>query len=83
MRVFEIPACGGLLLCERNNIVTKILIENEEAFYFSDKYEFLNKIYYIMRNSAESHRVRINGINKIKTIGKIEQRVEHFINNLR
>ena len=83
MRVFEIPACGGLLLCERNDVVTKIFIENEEAYYFTSPKEFFEKILFIKNNNIEINRVRINGIKKANSIGKIDFRLTDFLEQIK
>ena len=38
-RVFEIPAVGGLLVCERTNEVAEYFEDRKEAFFFSNKIE--------------------------------------------
>lgn len=42
-RCFEIPACGGLLLCERTDTMKELYEEDKEAVYFSDKMELVEK----------------------------------------
>lgn len=43
-RVFEIPACGGLLLAHRNPTVVRYFVEDREALFFSDPEEAVQQV---------------------------------------
>jgi spore maturation protein CgeB len=49
-RVFEIPACGGLLLSWRTQRLTEVFEDRKEAFFFSNIPELLQ----VARTLAES-----------------------------
>ena len=52
-RCFEIPGLRKLLLCERTDEMLSMFKENEEAVYFSDKHELLNKIQWLLSNPSK------------------------------
>ncbi len=60
-RVFEIPALGKFLLSERTDMMRSLYAEDEEAVFFSDKDEFVNKIVYYLKNEEERQKVEKNG----------------------
>ncbi len=49
-RSFEIPACRGFMLAERTDEHLTYFKEDEEAAYFNDKHELLNKVRYFLKN---------------------------------
>ncbi len=58
-RTFEIPACKVFMLAEYSAVHADLFRENEEAVYFRNKEELLEKI--IFYKTAEEERKRIAG----------------------
>jgi spore maturation protein CgeB len=68
-RVFEIPACGGLLVAERNDIVVDFFKDREEAFFFSSVGELIEIINYLKNNISERNRIARNGYLRVLESG--------------
>lgn len=60
-RVFEIPACGGLLIAERNERIEKLFRDGEEAVLFSDVPELINRVKALRNNPDLVARIRRQG----------------------
>jgi len=60
-RVFEIPACGGLLIAERNERTDMLFQDGEEAVLFSDVPELINRVQALRRNRELVTRIRRQG----------------------
>tara|TARA_Y100001970_G_C14254663_1_gene874358 strand:- start:2035 stop:3063 length:1029 start_codon:yes stop_codon:yes gene_type:complete len=52
-RCFEIPGLKRLLLCERTKEMLTLFEEDKEAVYFSDRYELLKKIEWLLANPSK------------------------------
>lgn len=82
-RIFEIPMCGGLLLCERNDEVTQIFQEDKEALFFSLPNEMILKIKRVKENIILRHDIIKNSRNKILSDKhEVKDRVRFLIENL-
>jgi len=64
-RVFEIPACGGILVAERNERITELFKDGEEAVFFSSIDELVERIKLLCSNSEMALRIRQNGRNRV------------------
>lgn len=64
-RCFEIPACGGLLLCERTSDLLEMFIEGEEAVFFSDPAELVEKTSWLMANPSLRARISQAGMKRV------------------
>lgn len=51
-RALEIPAVGGLLVCERTAEVARVFQDRREAFFFSDIDELVDIVRLVSRNDA-------------------------------
>ena len=56
-RCFEIPSLGKLLLCERTLEMQELFKEDEEAVYFSNKQELLEKIEWLLSNPSKIDQI--------------------------
>ena len=76
-RVFEIIACGGVLIAQRKGFVEKIFIEGKEALYFSSKEELLNKILFLKNNIHLRNKIALSGRKKLESVKcKVDDRVK-------
>lgn len=68
-RVFEIPACGGFLLCERSELMQSLYEEGREAELFSTPEELVDKLRFYLGNEAERTRVAQAGRERLLRSG--------------
>ncbi len=52
-RTFEIPATGGFMLHERNELATHYFADGEECAFFVDQDDMINKIQYFLLHDKE------------------------------
>lgn len=69
LKLFEIPACGGLMLSERTPESEQILKPGEEAFYFSDNNELASTCKTLLTDNSLRMTVAEAGYERI-TKGK-------------
>ncbi len=60
-RVFEIPACGGLLLAQRTDDMTGLYREGREAEFFAIPEELVAKLRSLLADSRTNQQVRAAG----------------------
>tara|TARA_B100000963_G_scaffold358362_1_gene382838 strand:+ start:4738 stop:5781 length:1044 start_codon:yes stop_codon:yes gene_type:complete len=78
-RCFEITGSGNLLLCERNEYMKSLFLENSEATYFSSKEELLEKINWLNSNHEIIRDISIAGNKKAYESGhSIDLRAKYF-----
>lgn len=68
-RVFEIPACGGFLLCERTDFMLSLYEEGREAAFFSTPDEFVDKIRYYLTHEANRAAIAAAGRERLLRSG--------------
>lgn len=68
-RTMEIPACGGFMLAERTEEHKKLFKEDEEAVYFSNDEELLEKIKYFLREENRRLQIANRGFIRCKKSG--------------
>ncbi len=56
-RVFEIPACGALLLCERTPTMESLYRDGKEAVYFSSPEELVSKAKWLLAAPDEARAI--------------------------
>jgi len=80
LRLFEVPACKGLLLSEFSKRASEILTPNKDAFFFKNENELIEKISFILNmKEIELNKIRINGFKKIKSFD-LNYRIEEVLN---
>lgn len=63
-RSIEIPACKGFMISEYSMEHEKLFRDNEEAVYFKNNLELLNKINYYINNKNKISEIASNGYNR-------------------
>ena len=66
-RSIEIPACGGFLLAEYSDEHARLFKEGEEAVYFRDRDELLQKIRYYLLHEDERQRIAARGLERCRS----------------
>jgi spore maturation protein CgeB len=83
-RTFEIPACGGFMLHERNDEVRGYFEEGKECAMFGDVDELVVKIAYYLKHGNERRRISEAGYQRCVTSGySVEDRVATVIHKAR
>jgi spore maturation protein CgeB len=84
IRNFEIPGIGSLMLSERTPELVNYFKEGEEAFFFSDEIELLQKVQFILSNEEIQKKVRSNAKKRsIESGYDIDSRVKNLLNELK
>ncbi len=79
-RCFEIPACGRLLLSERTKDLQGFFKENEEAVFFSNPAELVEKALWLKRNPNEIERIALAGMRRVHADGhSVDERMRQFL----
>lgn len=60
-RSFEIPAAGGLILAEDTSEHREIFVSEENALFFRNEKELLDKLSWIESHPNEAHKIADNG----------------------
>jgi spore maturation protein CgeB len=64
-RVFEIPACGGLLIAERNERTMELFRDGEEAVLFSDTGELVERVRELRKNPDKVTQMKHQGRERV------------------
>lgn len=64
-RVFEIPACGGVLVSQRNYLITSIFNDGSEALFFDNPAELVSIIKLLKRDNNLRNSILENGMQKV------------------
>ncbi len=64
-RCFEITAAGTLMLAPYNEDLAGLFREDEEAIYYRNKDDFINKIDYYLKHSNEAKKIALKGRERV------------------
>lgn len=82
-RVFEIPACGVFLLCERTPVMQELYEEGKEAEFFSSVEEFVDKAVFYAREESARKRISQAGYHRCTTSGyDIRSRMRQWLEDV-
>lgn len=68
-RTFEIPACKIFMIAESSPLHLELFKENEEAVFFNNKEELLEKVKFYMKHTSQRDRIAENGYRRCVTSG--------------
>jgi spore maturation protein CgeB len=79
-RVFEIPACGTMLLSQRTETMLTLYSEDTEAVYFDSIDELVDKARYYLKHDSVRRRVALAGHRRCISSGyDIYSRMQEWI----
>ena len=79
-RIFEIPACGGVLVAERNADMEKLFADGEEAFLFTTPAELVNVVHRLKNDPALRTKVAEAGRRRVLMGGhEVKDRVRRVL----
>jgi len=79
-RSVEIPACKGFMLAERTKEHLELFREDEEAVYFSNNQELLEKCKLYLANSGHRNIIAIQGHNRCMSSGySYKERIKEIL----
>lgn len=82
-RSIEIPACKGFMIAERTDEHKLLFTENEEAVYFSDDQELLEKILYYLIHIDDRNKIADAGyLRCVKSDYSYDNRIKEIIDRL-
>ena len=73
MKTFELPACGGFLLCTRTEEQLEFLPEDECAAYFWTQEEMIDKLRFYLAHPAARERIRLAGMERVRPHTYVER----------
>jgi spore maturation protein CgeB len=82
-RVFEIPACGVFLLCERTPVMQELYVEGMEAEFFSSPDEFIDKVKFYLSHDDLRAKIAQSGHQKVLSgHHDIHSRMRQWLNDV-
>ncbi|MCJ8345952.1 glycosyltransferase, partial [bacterium] len=81
MRMYEVPAHGMMLLCDKAARDSHELIykANEEAVFYENFDDAISKVNYYLKNDQERIAIAKNGFNRFKKDYVWEQNLQKFL----
>lgn len=81
LRDFDVPMSGSVYITNYNSDTAKIFLENEEAIYFKEVDECVNKIVDLINKEEKLNEFRSNTLKKAKN-NTYEKRIENMIQKI-
>lgn len=82
LRVFDVTACGGFLLINRQPELQEMFIDGKEVVAYDDIYDFVDKIDYYMNHESEREAIAMAGRNRCLSDYTMEKRIEEILNKV-
>ena len=83
-RCFEIPACGGFMLCQRTDDLLALFQEDKEAVFFGSASELVDKAKFYLQSQASSERIAQAGRERCMRSGyDIYSRAKEILHQVR
>ena len=68
-RVFEIPACGTMMLSQRTDTMLGLYAEDKEAIYYEGIDELIDKARFYLKNDTSRRKIAEAGLKRCQTSG--------------
>jgi spore maturation protein CgeB len=68
-RVFEIPACGTMMLSQRTDTMLGLYAEDKEAIYYESVDELIDKARFYLKNDTSRRKIAEAGFKRCQTSG--------------
>jgi len=82
-RCAEIPACGRVMLAQRNADLQSMFKEDEEACFFSSNDELIEKVHWLLANPVIRQCIAAAGLRRVWSDGHdVNSRVKYFLQAL-
>lgn len=78
MRVFDVMACGGVVLTEKSEALLKLFNPGEECLVYEDRADLVDKLNYYLENEVERREIGRRAREKIIADHTISQRLERI-----
>jgi spore maturation protein CgeB len=79
-RVFEIPACGTMMLSQRTDTMLDLYTEDKEAIYYDSIDELIDKAHFYLKNDASRRQIAQAGLRRCQTSGyDVHSRMREWI----
>jgi len=82
MRVFDVMACGGFVLSERNEALLELFTEGVELACYSTLAELTQKAAHYIAHPDEAKAIALRGQAKVRADHTVGQRVRHMLSQL-
>ena len=81
-RTFHIPACGGFMLHEKNAESALYFKEGEEAAFYVDNHDLVEKVKYYLENETERLAIKERGHLRVLREHSLDQRAQLILDHL-
>lgn len=79
-RCFEIPACGSILMSEKTNELCELFNEGEEAYFFQNKEELLEKVKLVLGSNKIKSKIVTNAqLRLLKNNDDIDSKIKNLL----
>ncbi len=80
MRVFDVLACGGFVLADRNESLFELFIEDWDIVCYDTPEEATDKINYYLNHDSDRQTIAERGYDKVKKSHTFENRINYILN---
>lgn len=82
-RAFDVPACGGFLLSDFREDLSKFFEIGEEAVYFEDEDDLREKVNYFLKNPAKREEIAKRARQKVLTNHTFKERIAQILEKIK
>jgi spore maturation protein CgeB len=82
LRMFEVPAAGGLLLTQHHDGIEQFYEIDKEIITFKNSYEYNEKLKFLLRNENIVKKISQNGYSRFLREHESKKRLSSLINQI-